>query len=112
MAGVKVAVYTVPEPWKLLSVPPVTATSAAVKSVLASLSVKVSVTVWLLARVAWLALMLTVGGVVSTGCVMAMLTALSDSAPSWLNRPSTLNLLLVTMTAALLMPALGVKVAV
>ena len=49
----------------MLSVPPVTSTSARLKSVLASLSVKLMVAVWPVASVALSLLTTTVGGVVS-----------------------------------------------
>ena len=47
--GVKVAVYVVPEPEKLVSVPNVAVTSSAVKVVMDSLTVKVTVEVWAVA---------------------------------------------------------------
>jgi len=68
LAGVKVAVQTsglVALCAKLLRVPPVTATSAAVKSLLASDSVKVTVAVSPATSVLALAVMAIVGGVVS-----------------------------------------------
>ena len=46
VSGVKVAVYKVPEPTKLVKVPPSTTTSAWIKSNEASVKVKVIVAVW------------------------------------------------------------------
>ena len=56
-----------PLPWKLESTPPLTLTSAWVKSVLASLKVKVTVAVALAAKVVVLAVIAMVGAVVSLG---------------------------------------------
>ena len=56
--------------------------SANVKSLLASLSVKVMVAVWLAARMLWLVLTAIVGGVVSTVSGMAGEGALSLPAGS------------------------------
>ena len=67
-AGVKVAVYLsglLGSRWKLPSVPPVTATSAAVKSLTASERVKVSVVLWPEAKAAASLVMATAGGTVS-----------------------------------------------
>ena len=64
-AGVKVAVKTLPEPLKLVSVPPLKAMSARVKSVLASLRVKVMVALWPVSSCALSLVMAMVGPLVS-----------------------------------------------
>lgn len=68
--GVKVAVYDVPFPVKLLIAPPVTVTSLEMKLAEDSDRVNVIVSVWLVVRSADPArVMVTVGAVVSTFCV-------------------------------------------
>lgn len=100
-----------PLPWKLLKVPPMTVTSAAEKSVLDSLSVKVMVAVWPLVNVVLSLLTAMVGGVLSAG-EMLMDTELLASAPSLLKLPAASeNLFVSTTKAALEAPAVGVKVA-
>ena len=106
--GVKVAVNSLPEPVKLLRVPPVTVTSAAVKSVLSSLRVKVMTATSPALRTALSLLTTMVGGTRSRVSVF-MLTRLLASAPSALKLPAvSLNLdeaTLMTLVAVLL--ALG-----
>ncbi len=103
-----------PLPWKLLKVPPITVTSDDVKSVLASLSVKLMVAVWVLLSVVLSVDTMIVGGVVSLDVLLIVKdTALLVSPPSWLKLPAaSLKRLLLTTTAALVAPAVGVKVAV
>ena len=96
----------VPEPAKLVSVPPVVVTSLETKSVTASLSVKVMVSVESIFRVALpLRVIVTVGGRVSTA-------TLSDAATLGLPLASV-NFAAATATVAVPWNvADGVKVAV
>ena len=100
----------VPEPLKLLSVPPVTATSLCVKSVLASLRVKVTMAV----SPALSEVLLLVMAMVGTKVSVTMVTVLLVSAPSALRLPTaSLKVLLATLTTQLPeKPGVGVKVAV
>ena len=113
-----------PEPVKLLSVPPITVTSPTLKSVLVSDRLKLMVAVSPRARLFLLALTITVGGTVSVGAggvtlppPMVGVPMLSDtvllvSAPSALKLPAASeNAPLATTMAALLALLLGVKVA-
>ena len=102
---------------KLESAPPVTSMSARLKSVLASLSVKVMVSVSPALRltVGLVRAIAMVGAVVSGGKVLVtMLTVLLASVPSVLALPAaSANLALATCTTLVMMLlALGVKVAV
>ena len=128
-----------PLPVKLLKLPPTTVMSLRLKSVLGSLSVKLTVAVSPGARLALLLVTAMVGGTVSAGGVVPPVpeppvppvpvppvppvpvsagvrlraTVLFGSAPSALKLPAaSLNLPLETITAAPLAPAVGVKVAV
>ena len=94
-------------------------TSASVKLLLASLSVKVTTVVWPVAKLVRSALRAMVGAVVSACAVLVgMLTMLvlptPVSEPSVLKLPAaSLNLKLSTLTVlVVVLPALGVKVAV
>ena len=108
--GVKVAVYVVPEPVKLLNVPPVTETSSATKSVLDSDSVNVIVAVSPDFSALLSAVIATVGTTVSTARVSVLL----ESAPSILALPvASVNLPLAMLTTPfVVLLAIGVKVAV
>ena len=94
----------------MLSVPPVTVTSARAKSVTASLSVKVMVAVSPAFKAVLSLVMAMTGGVVST----ARVTVLLASEPSALKLPAlSLKVLLATlMTLLAVEPGVGVKVAV
>ena len=95
-----------PEPTKLLSVPPVTAMSLRVKSVLISLSWKVTVATSLGPNCVLLALMAMAGRRLST----VMLTVLLASAPSALRLAKlSLNTPEATLTLPVpLLPGVGV----
>ena len=117
-----------PLPVKLLSVPPMTVTSAKLKSVLVSLSVKLMVAVSPVARFALLLVTAMVGGLMSTGVpvppvpvpvpvpvllLMFSASALLGSLPSALLLPAaSVKLPLLTSTTPLVTPVVGVKVAV
>ena len=105
--GVKVAVYEVPDPAKLEIVPPVTVTSAAVKSVAASLSVNVTVVVSpIVSGLVPERVMVTVGATVSTGIE-------SDVAAKFPLPAASVNVLAAKpMDAVPANDAVGVKVAV
>ena len=98
-----------PEPLKLLSVPPVTVTSDCVKSVLASDRRKVMVAVSPAFKALLLLLMAIVGSAVST----VMVTVLLASEPSALKLPAeSLNMLEATLTTPLaVLPGVGVNMA-
>ena len=98
---------------KALKTPPRTVTSAKVRSLLGSLSVKVMVAVSPGRKAVLSLLRAMVGGVLSR-VSMLRVTWLLASAPSALKLPlASLNLAEATlMTASALLPALGVKVAV
>ena len=98
-----------PLPCRLLSVPPVTVMSASVKSVVASLVVKVMVAVWPSLRAVLSLVMAMVGGVMSV-VLVAMVTLLLTSSPSVLKLPlASRNLRLPTeMTLLMVLLALGV----
>jgi hypothetical protein len=100
----------VPEPAKLVSVPPENVTSLATKSETGSLIAKVSVAVWPEPRLDLSLEMAIEGGSVST----AIFTVLSGSAPSLLKMPAALeNLSLPTLTTpGVVLFAVGVNVAV
>ena len=107
-----------PEPWKLLKVPPMTLTSDRPKLLLDSLSVKLMVAVSPVVSPNLLLLTMMVGGVVSglgpaAAPPMLRATALLGSWPSALKLPAaSVKVVLETMTAPLLAPLVGVKVAV
>ena len=71
--GVKVAVYVVPVPLKLLRVPPLTVTSSSVKSAESSERVKVMVALSLAASALSLVVIATVGAVVSGTTVFTVM---------------------------------------
>ena len=103
-----------PEPWKFDKTPPTTVTSDRVKSLLDSLSVKLMAAVCVALKVVLSEPTTIVGSVVSAGVESTVNdTALFVSAPSLFKLPAaSLNRSELTTTAALVTPALGVKVAV
>ena len=98
-----------PEPWKLLRVPPTTLMSPMLKSVLGLLSWKVRLAVSPALSVVLLLLTMMVGVTVS----LVSETVLLASAPSVLKLPAaSLNLVEATLMVPLvLVPGVGVKVA-
>ena len=103
-----------PLPVKLLMVPPITITSAAVKLVELSLNLNVTTAFCEAKILEALAVTVMVGGVVSSGGFTVNDTLLFESAPSELKIPSASeNLPLPTLTDAPFEPSMpAVKVAV